>query len=80
MTLFTRTLEETDLDYRSHFSCHRLQKNMERFTNTELADMHLIFGLTEGNAREAERLYHKKYPQRDAPTRQMFTNLPTMSY
>ncbi|GFT06535.1 hypothetical protein TNCV_3356551 [Trichonephila clavipes] len=32
---------------------------MERFTNTKLADMRLIYGLAEGNARAAERVYCK---------------------
>ncbi|GFX19059.1 hypothetical protein TNCV_323631 [Trichonephila clavipes] len=32
---------------------------MKRFTNTELADMHLIYGLAEGNAREAKILFAK---------------------
>ncbi|GFV36958.1 transposable element Tc3 transposase [Trichonephila clavipes] len=39
---------------------------MECFTNTELADMHLIYGLAEGKAREAERLYRERCQQRDA--------------
>ncbi|GFV21598.1 uncharacterized protein TNCV_5121851 [Trichonephila clavipes] len=32
---------------------------MERFTNTVLADMRLIYGLTEGNMRSTERLYRE---------------------
>ncbi|GFS62139.1 hypothetical protein TNCV_476881 [Trichonephila clavipes] len=61
---------------RSYLSCHRLQKSIERFTNTKLADMHLIYGLAEGNAREAKRLYRERYPQRDTPDRRMFAILP----
>ncbi|GFV23795.1 hypothetical protein TNCV_959891 [Trichonephila clavipes] len=38
-------------------SYHRLLRSMEHFTNTELADMRLIYGLAKGNARVAERLY-----------------------
>ncbi|GFV59287.1 hypothetical protein TNCV_2340281 [Trichonephila clavipes] len=30
------------MQYHSHLSCQRPQRSMERFTNTELADMHLI--------------------------------------
>ncbi|GFW65862.1 hypothetical protein TNCV_586881 [Trichonephila clavipes] len=48
---------------------------MERSTNTELVDTHLICGLAEGKAREAERLYREKYPQRDALDQRVFTNL-----
>ncbi|GFX41771.1 hypothetical protein TNCV_388841 [Trichonephila clavipes] len=44
---------------------------MERFKNTKLADMHLIYGLAEGYTRTAERLHHERYPQRDAPNRLM---------
>ncbi|GFV01109.1 hypothetical protein TNCV_1010301 [Trichonephila clavipes] len=44
----------------------------ERFTNTKLADMHLIYGLAEGNARSAGRLQHERYPQRDVSDRLMF--------
>ncbi|GFV38729.1 hypothetical protein TNCV_4420971 [Trichonephila clavipes] len=35
---------------------------MGRFTNSKLADMCLIYGLAERNARAAERLYFKRYP------------------
>ena len=38
---------------------------MERFTNTELADMNLIYELAEGNAKAAERLYYEKHPQNE---------------
>ncbi|GFV59098.1 hypothetical protein TNCV_649871 [Trichonephila clavipes] len=48
---------------------------MERFTNTELADIHLIYEFLKGNARSAERLYHEKYPLRDALDHLMFANL-----
>ncbi|GFV32191.1 hypothetical protein TNCV_1674791 [Trichonephila clavipes] len=39
--------------------------------------MHLIYELAEGNARTrvAEKLYHVRYPQRDAIDRWMFANL-----
>ena len=48
---------------------------MERFTYKELADMHLMYGLAEGIVRAAARLYRKRYPQRDAPDRRMFSSL-----
>ncbi|GFW52818.1 hypothetical protein TNCV_2393971 [Trichonephila clavipes] len=50
------------LHYCSHLNCHRLQRSMERFTNTEPEDIHLIYGLAKGNARAAERLYRERYP------------------
>lgn len=46
---------------------------MENFTNNELADMHLIYGETRGNARQAERLYRERFPDRRHPCRQTFT-------
>ncbi|GFW68802.1 adenosine 3'-phospho 5'-phosphosulfate transporter 1 [Trichonephila clavipes] len=55
------------LHHHSHFSCHCPQRNMECFANTELADMHLIPGLAEGNARATEKLKRERNPQRDAP-------------
>ncbi|GFV63180.1 hypothetical protein TNCV_1022371 [Trichonephila clavipes] len=69
-----KTLEETYLHNHNHLSCHCLQRNMDRFTKFKLADMHLIYGLEEGNARAAERLYRERYPQREALERWMFTN------
>ncbi|GFT40086.1 DUF4817 domain-containing protein [Trichonephila clavipes] len=47
---------------------------MEHFTNIELADMHLINGLVEGNARAVGRLYRKSYLQRDTTDYRMFAN------
>ncbi|GFS60651.1 hypothetical protein TNCV_5073811 [Trichonephila clavipes] len=48
---------------------------MEHFTNTELADMRLIYVLAEGNARAADRLCRERYPPRDAPDRLMLAKL-----
>ncbi|GFW88756.1 hypothetical protein TNCV_4972491 [Trichonephila clavipes] len=72
VTLFTLTLEDTNLN---HLSCHHPQRNMERLTNTKLADMHLAYELTEENARVAERLYCERYPHKDASDRRLFTKL-----
>ncbi|GFY30118.1 uncharacterized protein TNCV_4074311 [Trichonephila clavipes] len=48
---------------------------VERFINTKLADMHLIYRLTEGDARAAEELNRRRYPLRDVLDRQLFANL-----
>ncbi|GFX16270.1 hypothetical protein TNCV_4705241 [Trichonephila clavipes] len=48
---------------------------MERFINTELAEMHLIYGLAVGSSKAAEILYRERSPQRDAPYHQIFANL-----
>lgn len=43
--------------------------------NRELAEMHFIYGLADGNAAEARRLYHERYPDRDIPAERTFTRL-----
>lgn len=48
---------------------------MQRYTNTELADMHLVYGQADCNARAAQRLYRERYPQRDVPDRRVFSNV-----
>ena len=52
-------------------------KKMDRngFTFVELADMHLAYGAALGNALEAQRLYHERYPNRRLPSRPMFTSV-----
>ncbi|GFT91411.1 hypothetical protein TNCV_4285671 [Trichonephila clavipes] len=62
--VFTRAFKKTDMH--CHLSCHRRQRNLEHFTNSELA-VHLIYGLSEGNAQAAERLYRES------------TNMPKMA-
>ena len=52
---------------------------MEHFTNTELADMYLIYGLAEENARAAGRLYYDRYSQKEAPYHRMFSICSTIS-
>lgn len=41
--------------------------SMDRYTNAELADIHFIYGLANGNSRAAARLYAGKYPTRRQP-------------
>ncbi|GFX38059.1 hypothetical protein TNCV_3836581 [Trichonephila clavipes] len=43
MELITRAFKKIDQRYR----CHLPHRSMERFTNTELADMYLIYGLAQ---------------------------------
>lgn len=40
---------------------------MVNFTNVEFADMHYLYGLADGNAFEARRLYQERYPNRIVP-------------
>lgn len=48
---------------------------MEQFTNTEMADMHIVYGEVHCNGRAAARLYAERYPNRRAPNYRMFANL-----
>ena len=48
---------------------------MERFTNAELADMHMIYGEAGGNALLAVRMYSDTFPNRRVPGHRFFTNL-----
>lgn len=42
------------------------------FTNAELADAHLMYGLARGNSRGAVRLYRDRFPERRCPDRKTF--------
>lgn len=48
---------------------------MANYTNSEMADMHFIYGLANGNAREARRLYMERYPNRMIPDHRIFSNI-----
>lgn len=48
---------------------------MNDFTNTEMADMHFIYGLANGSSLEARRLYAERYPQRVIPHHTIFARL-----
>jgi hypothetical protein len=45
---------------------------MERYSIVEYADMHFVYGLAEGNARLAERLYTQRFPHRQHPNHKVF--------
>lgn len=58
--------------------CFRIQVTiieMNNYTNNEMCDMHFIYGLANGNAREAMRIYAERYPNRVIPHHSMFTRL-----
>lgn len=48
---------------------------MVSFTKEEYADMHLIYGEVQCNARAAERRYAEKFPNRRSPSRSTFIAL-----
>ena len=48
---------------------------MARYTNAEMADMHYIYGLADGNALKAKRLYMERFPNRIVPDRKIFQSI-----
>lgn len=48
---------------------------MVRFSNEEMADMHMVYGTANGNARRAVRIYQERFPNRHLPDHRMFTAL-----
>lgn len=48
---------------------------MELYSNAEMADMHFVYGLANGNSLEASRRYAEMYPQRVAPYHTLFARL-----
>lgn len=48
---------------------------MTEFTNQEMAQIHFMYGLANGNAREARRLYAERFPDRQIPCPKTFTTL-----
>lgn len=45
------------------------------YTNEDIADMHYVYGLSQGNGLEASRRYAKMYPQRQHPSHRIFARL-----
>ncbi|GFV47601.1 DUF4817 domain-containing protein [Trichonephila clavipes] len=58
-----------------HFRHGRRAMDMYLFTNSELADIHFIYGLADGNGRAAVRLYRERYPTRRQPNHQTFARV-----
>ena len=48
---------------------------MAQFSNQEMAQMHFMYGLANGNALEARRLYAERFPNRRVPCSETFTRL-----
>ncbi|KAI4467999.1 c2h2 zinc finger cgi-62-related [Holotrichia oblita] len=48
---------------------------MENFSNAELTDMHFVYGPSNGNGRQAGRLYAELYPGRRVPHHTIFARL-----
>ena len=68
-------IKAADIQSLSHLSCDSPKRSMERFTHSELADLHFMYELAEGNGRATARLYQEKYPKRNVPYCRMFNNL-----
>lgn len=48
---------------------------MQRFTNAEMADMHLVYGAVDCNGRAAARLYNEWYSNNRVPNHKPFGKL-----
>ncbi|CAI6359122.1 unnamed protein product [Macrosiphum euphorbiae] len=48
---------------------------MPSYSNTELADMHFIYGLCNGNTRASQREYENRFPHRRVPAPAMFSRI-----
>ena len=48
---------------------------MVNYTNAEMADMHFVYGLANGNSYEARRIYQQRYPRRLVPCAETFSNI-----
>lgn len=48
---------------------------MDRYTYREVADIHFVYGLCNGNANAAAREYARRYPNRITPQPRMFTRI-----
>ncbi|GFV73483.1 DUF4817 domain-containing protein [Trichonephila clavipes] len=58
-----------------HFKHGQRAMNMYRFTNSQLTDIHFIYGLADGNGRAAVRLYRERYPTRRQQNHQTFSRV-----
>ncbi|GFW54306.1 DUF4817 domain-containing protein [Trichonephila clavipes] len=63
----TRADFATLLTMKFHFACLQSGSRLERYTNTELADIHLPYEVTDCNGRAAQRLYAQRNPRRQTP-------------
>ncbi|GFW70314.1 uncharacterized protein TNCV_5131401 [Trichonephila clavipes] len=45
---------------------------MTSYTNQEMANIHFIYSVADGNALEAQRLYGERFPSRRLPNRKTF--------
>ncbi|GFY45065.1 DUF4817 domain-containing protein [Trichonephila inaurata madagascariensis] len=48
---------------------------MISYTNQEMANIHFIYGVADGNAQNARQLYGKQFPSRRLPNRKTFERL-----
>lgn len=45
------------------------------YSNEELADIHFVYGFCNGNTREAEREYQRRFPNRQRVNHRTFHNV-----
>ena len=54
---------------------HHLQTTMDQLPNSELADVHLFYGMANCNSRRAVRMYRERFPNRHVPGHQTFETM-----
>jgi hypothetical protein len=55
--------------------CSQININMEHFTWSELADIHLVYSATYCNGRKLQRIYHEHFPNTMCPDYHTFTSV-----
>ncbi|GFW28291.1 hypothetical protein TNCV_4639581 [Trichonephila clavipes] len=59
----------------AHFKHGQRAMNMNHYTNAEMADIHFINGLANGNGSVTVRLYGERYPTKWQPNHQTFARV-----
>ncbi|KAJ4432171.1 hypothetical protein ANN_20787 [Periplaneta americana] len=69
--------EHSDSSFRGegYIQCCVGVKLCDMYSNQELAEIHFMYGIADGNAALARRLYQERYPQRQCPDRKTFVRL-----
>lgn len=60
---------------RDDFQHERCWRRMNRFLNSELSDMHHMYGAVDGNGQATIRMYFERFPKKRQPNRSLFGKL-----
>lgn len=58
-----------------HYQQEMENNEIHNFTNSEMADMHLMYGLANCSGTEARRLYQERFPNRVLPCNKTFSTI-----